>query len=173
MLEKTLCLKKLLTVLAFAASLTPAAPRTATAPKPASTQELEDPRSAHLSAFFNGYGCPEINQQLIPNYLDSADRYKIDYRLLVVISLKESTCLKRYPRDTNNPFGYGSSGGLYRFASLPNAIDYISERLANADAYVGKTTAQKLATYGPHSNPQYASEVHNIMRGIESLKSTR
>jgi hypothetical protein len=131
-------------------------------------RNVEHRKRADLISFFDRYKCPAENYKLITPYLDAATKYQLDWRILPAISLQESTCLKHYPGDTNNPFGFGSSTGLYRFASIPAGIDYVTGQLANGSPYAQKTTLDKIATYGPHSNPQYAPEVYKYMREIES-----
>jgi len=125
-------------------------------------RNVERRKRIDLIRFFDRYNCPAINYQLIPNYLESADRYNLDYRLLPAISLAESTCLKRYPADTFNPYGWNSA--RTGFASLPSAIDFISGQLANGYFYAGKTIEQKLRAF--NNNPAYAPRVLNYMREI-------
>jgi len=54
-----------------------------------------DPRYQKLNHWFNKYKCPE--PRYVKEYIETADRYGIDYRLLPSISLKESTCGKAVP----------------------------------------------------------------------------
>lgn len=124
-----------------------------------STLPLKDPRSTRLEAFFKAYDCPGPFH--IQEYLQAADSHALDYRILPAISLVESTC-GAYER-MNNRWGWDSvqSG----FDSIPAGIDYISEQLAEAPQYRGKTVKEKLFTYNPL--PQYVRKVERLMREIE------
>lgn len=124
----------------------------------------------NLLTFFQKHKCPE--PFYIDDYLHAAQRYQIDYRLLPAIGLQESTCNQHYPRCTNNPFGYGSATSLRRFDSIPAAIDYVSQQLATAHPYAGKTITQKLQAYGPHPDgtpsPTYYKQVTGWMKEISN-----
>jgi hypothetical protein len=120
-------------------------------------------RTEALSQFFAKYKCPDINYTLIDDYLDAADKYNIDYRLLPAISLQESSCLKRYPPDTHNGWGWASA--RVGFATLPAGIDYITGQLANGKYYAGKAIAKKLNAYNP--NPEYAPKILRFMAEIQ------
>lgn len=116
-----------------------------------------------LSKFFDHYKCPQINYDLIGDYINAADKYGLPYNLLPAISLAESSCAKRYPASTRNIFGWNSA--RYTFASIPESIDFISERLARGRYYAGKSIADKLHAYCP--NPAYPKRVMGIMKEIE------
>jgi len=123
-----------------------------------------DVRAVKLGKFFDRYRCPEINYKLIDDYINAADRYGIPYNLLPAISLAESTCAKRYPKDTNNIWGWDSARS--GFTSLSEGIDFVSERLANGRYYANKSTTKKLNAYNP--NPEYAPRVERFMAEIEN-----
>jgi hypothetical protein len=119
-------------------------------------------RKEQLMAFFRHYKCPQINFELIDHYLDAADKHQIDWRLLPAISVQESSCLKRYPVHTHNPFGWASA--RVGFDSLPSTISFVSEKLANGKYYAGKTIDGKLAAYNP--NPTYKLKIKALMGQI-------
>jgi hypothetical protein len=124
---------------------------------------LQDSRDSHLSSFFVRHECPPINFELIPDYLDAADRYKLDYRLLPAISVQESSSAKRYPPDSRNLWGWDSA--KTGSESLQRGIDFIARQLSNGHYYVGKTLEQKLHSYNP--NPNYAPKIIGLMKEIE------
>lgn len=131
-------------------------------PAPELVQLLKvDEREVLLTQFFEKRNCP-----LTPyahEFIQAADKYSIDYKLLPAISVIESQCGKRYPRSTNNPFGWASAGT--GFKSIPHAIDFITGQLATGKYYANKTIEKKLATYCP--NPTYPSRVIKLMNEIK------
>ena len=84
----------------------------------------------------------------VQDYIESADRSHIDYRLLAVIALAESSGCKHYL--FNNCWGYGSSRRLMHFASIPEGIRFVSQQLGEASYYAGKPVLVKAQNYGPH-----------------------
>lgn len=123
-----------------------------------------DERAFKLGLFFEKRKCPEFNKYLIDDYINAADKYHLPYNLLPAISVAESSCGKRYPKATNNIFGWCSAN--CSFASIPESIDYISERLANGKYYAGKSIEKKLAAYCP--TPTYPARVISIMNEINN-----
>lgn len=119
-----------------------------------------DIRTVALSEYFTLKNCPLL--PYVSDFITAADKYNVDYRLLPAISIHESTCGKRFPADTNNPFGWNSAKGPKgRFASIPVAIDYITKQLANASPYAGKSIRTKLSYYCP--SPSYPAETMSYM----------
>jgi hypothetical protein len=118
----------------------------------------QDPRIENLRRFFAGFGCPAL--AYAPAFLDAADSFSLDWRLLPSLSYVESTGGKA-ARD-NNVFGWDS--GRAKFASPVAAIRAIAARLSQGPHYQGKTLDQKLAMYNPV--PGYARKVKSIMRRI-------
>jgi hypothetical protein len=124
-----------------------------------STLPPQDARVLKLEAFFESYNCQR--PFYVRNYLDAADTYAIDYRILPAISMLESTCGSYQRR--NNHWGWNPEGT--GFSSVAAGIDFISEQLANGPYYREKTLQEKLLTYNP--KPAYAREVRRLMKEIE------
>ena len=120
----------------------------------------EDSRAVKLADFFKEHHCPQ--PYLISEYLRAADKYRIDYRLLPAVSVRESTC-GMHAR-WNNRWGWDSA--RTGFESLARGIEFIARQLAQGRPYRGKSLDQKLHTYNP--NPYYAKEVLQLMRDIDS-----
>jgi hypothetical protein len=118
----------------------------------------QDPRLENLRRFFAGFGCPAV--AYAPAFLDAADSFSLDWRLLPSLSYVESTGGKA--AQGNNFFGWDS--GRARFSSPAAAIQSVAERLSQSARYHGKTLDQKLAMYNPV--PGYAHKVRSIMRQI-------
>jgi hypothetical protein len=119
-----------------------------------------DVRVAKLEAFFKSYHCPR--PLYISEYLGAADRYKIDYRLLPALSVRESTCGLHHLRNNHWGWDFARTG----FESVPSGIDFVARQLAKGRYYRGKTVDEKLHAYNP--NPQYAREVKQLMLEIDS-----
>jgi hypothetical protein len=118
-----------------------------------------DRRVALLHDFFDSYRCPAPYH--IGEYLDAADRYEVDYRLLPALSVRESGC-GSFGR-LNNFWGWDSARS--GFSSVAEGIEYITSRLAKAPFYRNKTVEQKLRAYNPV--PGYVKSVKSLMQEIE------
>jgi hypothetical protein len=118
-----------------------------------------DPRVARLAAFFRAYNCPAPHY--VADYIQVADYYRLDYRLLPAISIRETTC--GVAEKQHNRWGYHP--GRQSFTSVEAGIDYVARQLAENPPYRGKTLREKLFTYNPR--PAYPDEVKHIMRQIE------
>ena len=115
-----------------------------------------DHRSDHLKGFLKAKGSPLA--EYATAFLEAADRHSLDWRLLPTLALVESAG-GRVIRN-NNVFGWGN--GRIRFASIPESIHIIAERLANSNSYRNKSTEDKLRAYNPR-NRKYASHVLEMM----------
>jgi len=117
-----------------------------------------DPRLDSLRKFFVKTECPA--QAYAPAFLEAADVYELDWRLLPSISFIESTGGKA--ARNNNLFGWDS--GRAQFASPVAGIHQVGYQLAHSDLYRHKSTDAILATYNP--NADYAAKVKSVMRRI-------
>ena len=117
-----------------------------------------DPRLQSLRKFFADFGCPAL--EYAPAFLEAADDYGLDWRLLPGISFIESTGGKAAWR--NNFFGWDS--GRAEFASPAAGIHAVAYFLAHSGRYKRKDLGQKLRAYNPA--PGYAVKVESIMRRI-------
>ena len=121
---------------------------------------LPDPRILKVDAFFDSYGCPAPNYAA--EYVRAADLYHVDYRLLPTISLLESTC-GSYQRH-NNHWGWNST--KTGFPSVVHGIDFITQQLAEGDAYKNRDLDGKLFAYNPR--PAYVRVTRRLMQKIEA-----
>ena len=103
-------------------------------------------------------------------FVDVADKYNLDYRLLPAIAMRESTGGK-HPcwNDEDNIFGWNSC--KTKFDSLEQSIDKVGAHLAgevkSTKSYYGnKTVWKKLRTYNSVIKP-YPDQVISIMNKIE------
>jgi len=122
-----------------------------------------DPRVRTLIAFMQKHKFAK--PYYAKEYIEAADGSHIDYRLLVAISFRESSGCKRYLYA--NCWGYGSSSSLMHFASIPEGIDYITDKLGTDSKYANKSDLEIAKTYGPHGNPQYKFDIQNYINEIQ------
>jgi len=118
-----------------------------------------DLRGARLERFFKAYGCPSPHH--VAEYLQAADDYRLDYRLLPAVSIRETLC--GVGAWQNNRWGYHP--GEQTFPSVAIGIDFMGRVLTEGAFYKGKTLEQKLLTYNHRA--AYTDEVKSIMRQIE------
>lgn len=117
-----------------------------------------DPRFQALRDFFGRFDCPALAYSR--EFLEAADDYNLDWRLLPSISYVESTGGKSASH--NNLFGWGS--GRAQFTSPIAGIYAVAYRLAYSDLYRDKGLNEVLATYNPIA--EYAPRVKSVMRQI-------
>jgi len=67
-----------------------------------------DPRIARLEKFFESYHCPAPHHT--SEYLRAADSYRLDYRLLPAVSIRETLC-GRTEKQQHNAWGVGMASG--------------------------------------------------------------
>jgi hypothetical protein len=116
----------------------------------------KDPRFAVLKSFFSKSNCPA--RHYVEVFLDAADRYELDWRLLPSLSFVESTGGKMAKH--NNLFGWGDA----RFATPTAGIHAVGYRLANSSLYKDKDLDGILSTY--NTGPDYPQLVKSVMRRI-------
>jgi hypothetical protein len=117
-----------------------------------------DPRLSALKHFFAKAGCPALYYSSV--FLEAADIYKLDWRLLPSISFVESTGGK-FARN-NNFFGWDS--GKASFDSPAQAIHHVGYQLSHSDRYRAKSVDTVLLAYNP--DVEYAAKVKSVMRRI-------
>ena len=118
----------------------------------------EDPRLHSLRKFFEKFQCPARKYAHV--FLEAADDYNLDWRLLPSLSYVESTGGKA--ARNNNWFGWNS--GKAEFASPEAGIHTIGYRLAYSGRYKNKGLDDLLMTYNPTT--EYVAMVKSVMRRI-------
>lgn len=118
----------------------------------------QDPRSEALKSFFEKADCPA--QDYTEEFLDAADRYDLDWRLLPSLAYIESTGGKA--ARNNNLFGWDS--GRAQFSSPVAGIHEVAYRLTHSSLYKDKDLDALLNTYNPDS--EYAGKVKAVMQEI-------
>ncbi len=123
-----------------------------------------DYRVARLRAYLQSQNSP-----LAPyagDFVKSADKYGLDWRLVPAISGVESTFGKRIPGGYN---AYGWAGGNYRFASWEDSIEVVSKSLREDYIDKGAPTIAKIGRRYCPPNPAWSGKVKFFMEKIEPL----
>jgi hypothetical protein len=117
-----------------------------------------DPRQIKLRNFFRRWECPA--ERYSETFIEAADDYKLDWRLLPSLSFVESSGGKDIRN--NNMFGWDS--GKAQFTSPTAGIHAVGYRLSLSDLYRSKSLEALLFTYNP--DPDYVQVVKSVMRRI-------
>jgi hypothetical protein len=140
---------------------TPASQASLQPPAVQTADYRNDPRLQALRRFFGKAGCPAKAYSHV--FLEAADDYDLDWRLLPSISFVESTGGKL--ARNNNLFGWNS--GNARFSSPSAGIHAVGYTLANSRRYKDKKPDELLAIYNPDA--EYAPKVKSVMQRIQSF----
>lgn len=129
-----------------------------------------DEKIAALETFFNKQKSPLVDNAR--TFVDVAEKYDIDYRLLPAIACMESSCGKRLLPESYNPFGWGIYGknAIY-FKSYDEAIETVAKGIK--EKYVGKglNTPEKIApVYTPPNSVNWKNGVNFFIGKIEGPK---
>jgi len=122
----------------------------------------QDARLDALRGFFDKADCPA--REYSQAFLDAADDYSLDWRLLPSISFVESTGGKAAPY--NNIFGWDN--GRSKFSSPTAAIWGVAYQLGESKLYRDRSIDQLLSLYNP--NPGYGARVKSVMQQIAALE---
>ncbi len=128
-----------------------------------------DPRVQKIDTYFAKRGMPLSGYG--KDFVEVADRYGLDWRLLPAISVRESSGGKHLLN--NNPFGWGSA--KIPFSDFGDAIEVVGWNLSgnnpNTSRYYGtEDNREKLYWYNGTVLPSYPSEVLGIMDLFESTE---
>src|SRR3989344_1141687 len=134
---------------------------------PDSPQTQTDNRVKKLSSFLEKHNSP-----LAPYakyFVDAADKYGLDWRLLPAIAGVESSYGKRMPAGSFNPFGWGIyQERVIRFSSFEEAIDTVAKGISQKYPNEAKTNIIKLGRiYNGVTPSSWSSKVTFIMSKIE------
>jgi hypothetical protein len=135
-----------------------ASPVFAPQPKETKADYKADPRFRILKRFFTKTDCPARHYAQV--FIEAADRYDLDWRLLPSLSFIESTGGKA--ARNNNLFGW--DGGKAQFPTPTASIHTVGYRLANSSLYKDKDLDGLLNTYNPDT--EYAERVKSVMRQL-------
>jgi hypothetical protein len=122
-----------------------------------------------LTEFFKKYKSPLADHA--DTFVEVADKYNLDYRLLPAISCTESTCGKFLITATHNPFGWGIYGTkVTYFKSYEEAIDTVGKGISQNYAAYGLDTPEKMGPkYNPPSYRGWAGHTRFFMNQIDLI----
>ncbi len=125
-----------------------------------------DPRAKQVRGFLEYYKSPLVDYS--DHFVLMADKYNIDWRLLVAISGVESTFGKQIINGSFNAYGWG--GGKIYFDSWEDSIEKVSQALSEKYYSRGLDTPYKIApVYCPPSKV-WAGNVAYFMNKLQSFQ---
>lgn len=128
--------------------------------------QKQDQRKTKLKSFLRAQNSPLAVHS--DKFIEEADKYGIDWRLLPAISGIESSYGKRIIPNSFNAYGWG--GGKIRFASWEDSIEKVSKALAEKYYARGLNTPQKMNPVYCPPNKAWAGKVLSVMQKIENFK---
>jgi hypothetical protein len=135
-------------------------------------EKAPDSRTIILKEYLKQYNSP-----LVPyaqNFVEIADKYDLDWKLVVAISGVESTFGQQIPNDSFNGWGWGIYGDhMIRFSSWTQGIETVSEGLRNK--YINTWGAQDVYSIGKiyAASPTWAQRVTYFMAKIDEFKDAK
>ena len=127
------------------------------------SQVRNDYRTRVLKAYLSKHNSPLADYA--GYFVETADKYNIDWRLVPAISGVESTFGKRIPYNSFNAYGWAN--GAYRFESWEDSIEIVTKALREKYIDKGAPSIAKIAgRYAPPSST-WAGKVKFFMNKIE------
>ncbi|NMB91650.1 glucosaminidase domain-containing protein [candidate division WWE3 bacterium] len=123
-----------------------------------------------LEKFFDEFKSPlKANAE---TFVDVADKYSLDYKLLPAISCMESSCGKKLIEGSYNPFGWGIYGNnaIY-FKSYDEAIETVAKGIKENYLEKGLDTPEKIAPI--YTPPNYINWRNGVTFFINKIDSFR
>ncbi|MDO8504107.1 MAG: hypothetical protein Q7S60_05500 [bacterium] len=126
-----------------------------------------DARSEIVRLYLEKYASPL--RPYAQTLVDTAEKYSLDFRLLVAIAQQESNLCKKIPADSYNCWGWGiHSMGTLRFTSYPEAIEAVAQGLRENYFDKGYTTPEEIMSkYTPLSPGTWALGVRQFLAEME------
>jgi len=128
-------------------------------------------KSLVLAKFFKKFKSPLIGN--VDKFIEVADKYNMDYRLLPAISCIESTCGKFLIPGSFNPFGWGIYGSQHiDFLSYDDAIETVGAGLFKSYISRGYDTVEKIAPiYTPPRWQHWMGSVNFFMNEMDKIQT--
>ncbi len=128
--------------------------------------EFTDSRASIVAGFLARHNSPLTPHEYFgAKFVEIADTYDIDFRLLPAIAMQESNLCKRTPPGTHNCLGFGiHERGTLGFESYEQGFDRAARELKERYIDIGLTTPEDIMTkYTPSSNGSWAASVNQWM----------
>jgi hypothetical protein len=128
-----------------------------------------DARGLLVEKFLRKYHSPMQGSGAF--FVEMADKYRVDWRLVPAIAFQESNLGKVIPQGSFNAWGWavftGKNSGVY-FDSWPHAIETVTRGIARDYYSRGLKSPKQIQTrYTPGSNGSWAEAVQFAMEDIE------
>lgn len=126
----------------------------------------KDSRVESLRAFFQKNKSPL--EPYSANFVDAAEKYKLDFRLLPAIAMQESNLCKKAPKNSYNCWGFGMyNKKKIKFDNFGEAINSVSKTLAENYKSVGLVTPEQIMSkYTPSNQGSWAASVNYFMNQL-------
>lgn len=125
-----------------------------------------DKRAVKLEKFLASYNSPLA--EYADAFVEAADKYGLDWKLVPAITGIESTFGKNIPFNSYNAYGWAN--GAYSFQSWEQSIDHVSRVLKEKYVDRGLDTPYKMGPiYAPPSKT-WAGKVVFFMNKIDSFE---
>ena len=125
----------------------------------------EDPRVEILENYLESHKSPLSSYS--GKFIEVADIYNLDWRLIPAIAGVESTFGKRIPKNSYNAYGWAN--GIYKFGSWEESIEVVGKSLREKYIDRGAPSINRIARrYAPPSS-SWAWKVKFFMGRIEPL----
>jgi len=119
-----------------------------------SLESIQVDRTEVLKQFLEKYDSPLVENA--DTFVVVADKYGLDYRLLVAISCLESACGKRLIAESYNAWGWGVYGDNYiKFDNFDNGIEEVGKGIYEGYFSKGLDTPAKMAPIYTPPRPDY------------------
>lgn len=130
----------------------------------------QDARAKLLENFFKGYNSSLASEANI--FVKTADKYKLDFRLLPSIAMQESNGGRKIINNSFNPFGFGIYGSsVLKFSSWEEAIERVGKSLREDYLNQGLKTPEEIMTkYTPASLTKGGSWAIGVKSFMEELR---
>lgn len=141
--------------------------------QPTSDQTVQvtkkDARSDLVANFFRKYNAPLASNA--QTFIEAADRYNLDYRLLPAIAMEESKGGQGTPAKTNNPFRYSTDNKKVNvYTSVGEAINQVAEIIKREYIDKGLKTPDEIMTlYAPSSIKTGGTWALNVSKYLKQL----
>lgn len=127
-------------------------------------------RKQALTKFFEKYNSPLKDN--VDTFIEEADKFGIDYRIIPSISCMESTCGKFLIKNSYNPFGWGIYGdNAIHFNNYDEAIRTVATGLNKGYFAKGYDTVEEIAPiYTPPNSTNWKNGVSFFMNEISKFE---
>lgn len=135
-------------------------------------EKKPDPRVKILGEFLEKYDSPLASFANV--FVETADKYNIDWKLVAAISGVESTFGQQIPYNSYNGWGWGIYGdNIIRFTSWNNGIEVVSQGLR--ENYINKWGAKDVYEIGRlyAASKTWASRVTYFMDSINKFNDQK